>query len=323
MKNRVTYVPYAPEGEEMKAYAASVVFILISVAFVPINGASGQQSSCSVAPDQGANSTQVEIVDAGGYGIFDDEFDEDWGLGYGEFDLNPLTEDVYAEVLVPTDDAMALRMELVKGYRYRFCVTYYLDPTEISDGSPPIGDVYLLADTDFEIYKMDYDTRFDGMGEALDSIPLEWRDMATWLPFRDVHAYERVQQIEFTTSIDSDQTAYINWWGPAPDANMYLVLDNWNSSRSGNQPHEGMGLIAEVTVEVEERVMLPAITAYALVCLPLILLIIVPAVLHSRFHGWKDGNESKEEYGRSMPLVEGDAGGEWSRKDESQEVAQE
>ena len=142
----------------MKAYAASIVFILISVVFVPINDASGQQSSCSVAPDQGANSTQVEIVDAGGYGIFDDEFDEDWGLGYGEFDLNPLTEDVYAEVLVPTDDAMALRMELVKGYRYRFCVTYYLDPTEISDGSPPVGDVYLLADTDFEIYKMDYDT---------------------------------------------------------------------------------------------------------------------------------------------------------------------
>jgi hypothetical protein len=49
----------------------------------------------------------------------------------------------------------------------------------------------------------------------------------------------------------------------------------------------------------------------------------VPAVLHSRFHGWKGGDESEEEYGRSMPLVEGDAGGEWSRKDESQEVAQE
>ena len=101
----------------MKAYAASVVFILISLGFVPINGASGQQSSCSVAPDQGANSTQVEIVDAGGYPIFDDEFDEAWGLGYGDLDLDPLTEDVYAEVLIPTDDAMALRMELVKGYR--------------------------------------------------------------------------------------------------------------------------------------------------------------------------------------------------------------
>ena len=306
----------------MKAYAASAVFILLSVGFVPINGASGQQSSCSVAPDQGANSTQVEIVDASGYGIFE-PVDEDWGFGYGDYDLNPLSEDVYAEVMIPADDAMALRMELVKGYRYRFCVTYYLDPTEISDGSPPIGDVYLLADTDFDIYKFDYDSRFEGMDEALESIPLEWRDMATWLPFRDVHAYERVQQIEFTTSIDSDQTAYINWWGEEPDANMYLVLDNWNSPRSGNQPHEGMGLIAEVTVEVEERVMLPAITAYALVCLPPILLIIVPAVLHSRFHGWKDGNESKEEYGRSMPLVEGDAGDEWSRKDESYEVAQE
>ena len=310
----------------MKAYAASIVFILLSVGFVPINGASGQQSSCSVAPDQGANATQVDIVDAGGYGIFDDEFVEDWGFGIGdeEYDLNPLTEDVYAEVLVSSDDAMALRMELVKGYRYRFCVTYYLDPTEISDGSPPVGDVYLLADTDFEIYKSDYEFRMDGMGDALDQIPLEWRDMATWLPFRDVHAYERVQHIEFTTSIDSEQTPYINWWGSQPDANMYLVLDNWNSSRSGNQPHGGMGLIAEVTIEVEERVMLPAITAYALVCLPPILLIVVPAVLHSRFHGWKGGDEAKEDYGRTMPLVEGDAGGEWSRGgDEAGEVAQE
>ena len=323
MRSQGTYVQCAPEGEIMKAYAASTVLILLFMGLVPINGASGQQSSCSVPPDQGANATQVEIVDAGGYGIFDDSFDEDRGYDFGEFDLNPLTEDVYAEILVPSDDAMALRMELIKGYRYRFCVTYYLGPTEVSDGSPPIGDVYLLADTDFEIYRIDYETRFDGMGETLQQIPLEWRDMATWLPFRDVHAYERVQQIEFTTSIDSEQTAYINWWGPTPDANMYLVLDNWNSSRSDNQPHEGMGLIAEVTVEVEERMMLPAITAYALVCLPPILLIIVPAVLHSRFHGWKGDSASKEDYSRSMPLVEGDTGGQWSREDVTDVTTQE
>lgn len=323
MRSQDTYVRYAPEGEIMKAYTTSAVLIILFMGLVPINGTSGQQSSCSVPPDQGANATQVDIVNAGGYGIFDDSFDEDWGYDFGEFDLNPLTEDVYAEILVPSDDAMALRMELIKGYRYRFCVTYYLDPTEISDGSPPIGDVYLLADTDFEIYRIDYETRFDGMGETLEQIPLEWRDMATWLPFRDVHAYERVQQIEFTTSIDSEQTAYINWWGPTPDANMYLVLDNWNSSRSNNQPNEGMGLIAEVTVEVEDRMMLPAITAYALVCLPPILLIIVPAVLHSRFHGWKGDNASKEEYNRSMPLVEGDTGGEWSREDVADVVTQE
>ena len=222
----------------------------------------------------------------------------------------------------PNDDAMALRMELVKGYRYRFCVTYYRT-TEISDGSPPL-EMCICLQILISDHKSDYEFRMDGMGDALDQIPLEWRDMATWLPFRDVHAYERVQQIEFTTSIDSEQTPYINWWGSQPDANMYLVLDNWNSSRSGNQPHGGIGLIAEVTIEVEERVMLPAITAYALVCLPPILLIVVPAVLHSRFHGWKGGDEAKEDYGRSMPLVEGEAGGEWSRGDDGAvEVAQE
>ena len=83
----------------MKAYAASIVFILLSVGLLPINGASGQQSPCSVAPDQGANATQVDIVDAGGYGIFDDDFAEDWGFGIGDedYDTNPLTEDVYAK----------------------------------------------------------------------------------------------------------------------------------------------------------------------------------------------------------------------------------
>ena len=89
---------------------------------------------------------------------------------------------------------------------------------------------------------------------------------------------------------------------------MYLVLDNWNSSRPGSQSQAGVGLIAEVTIDVERRVMLPAITAYAIVCLPPILLIAAPAVIHSRFHGWKDKNAKQEDFARAVPLVEGDLG---------------
>lgn len=293
----------------MRAGVILLLAVLIGFAGSPIIGTSAQQTSCTVPADQGVNATQVDLVPAGGF-VFRDDF-----LGFDDIDgdyvsdLMPLTEDQYAEILVPADNAMALRFEMVKGYRYRFCVTFYSDPTEEVVSGPPIADVYLLADDDFDIYRTDYETRMESWwSDGLENIPVEWRDMATWLPFRDVHAYEKIERTDFTTSMDSEQEAFINWFGTQPDANMYLVLDNWNSSRPGNQPQSGMGLIAEVTIEVEERVMLPAITAYAIVCLPPILLIVAPGVLHSRFHSWTEKDVPKEDYTRSMPIVEGDKG---------------
>ena len=39
--------------------------------------------------------------------------------------------------------------------------------------------------------------------EAFDELPVEWRDMDDWLPFRDVHAYEGTTYTEFSVAIDS------------------------------------------------------------------------------------------------------------------------
>ena len=295
----------------MRSKAVAFLIAMTAAINIPVMQTSAQQSSCSVGADVGLNSSQVDLIPAGGFGFFDDDFFDvyDDGVYNTNYDLESLTEDQYAEVLIPSDDAIALRLDLVKGYRYRFCVTYYNDPTEEGVPGPPVGDVYLLASGDFDIYRTDYDTRMETWwSEGLEQIPLEWRDMATWLPFRDVHAYESIQQTEFTTSIDSEQEAFIDWFGNDPENYMYLVLDNWNSSRPGSQSQAGVDLIAEVTIDVEKRVMLPAITAYAIVCLPPILLIAAPAVIHSRFHGWKDKNAKEEDFGRSVPLVEGDLG---------------
>ena len=98
---------------------------------IPVMQTSAQQSSCSVGADVGLNSSQVDLIPAGGFGFFDDDFFDvyDDGVYNTNYDLESLTEDQYAEVLIPSDDAIALRLDLVKGYRYRFCVTYYNDPT--------------------------------------------------------------------------------------------------------------------------------------------------------------------------------------------------
>ena len=37
-------------------------------------------------------------------------------------------------------------------------------------------------------------------------------------------------------------------------------------------------------------------------------MIAAPAVIHSRFHGWKDKNAKQEDFARAVPLVEGDLG---------------
>ena len=177
----------------MRSKVVAFLIAMTAAINIPVIQTSAQQSSCPIGADVGLNSSQVDLIPAGGFGFFDDDFFDvyDDGVYNTNYDLESLTTDQYAEVLIPSDDAIALRLDLVKGYRYRFCVTYYNDPTEEVVPGPPVGDVYLLASGDFDIYRTDYDTRMETWwSEGLEQIPLEWRDMATWLPFRDVHAYD-------------------------------------------------------------------------------------------------------------------------------------
>ena len=61
-------------------------------------------------------------------------------------------------------------------------------------------------------------------------------------------------------------------------------------------------MIVQVWIDVEERLTLPKFTAYILVGLLPLSCVIVPILLHSRYHS--SGNEAVEEQKELVPLLE-------------------
>ena len=48
-----------------------------------------------------------------------------------------------------------------------------------------------MTKSNWDSYRIEYNNReFQNMEEYIEYIPVEWRDMVTWIPFRDVHSYE-------------------------------------------------------------------------------------------------------------------------------------
>ena len=100
-----------------------------------------------------------------------------------------LQSDVFVDFTVDNDSATAVSMKLVPGYMYSFCISI----TSNQDDPPlnPSSDIYLMTQPNWDRYTLGYELREDdSFFEAFDELPVEWRDMDDWLPFRDVHAYE-------------------------------------------------------------------------------------------------------------------------------------
>ena len=138
--------------------------------------------------------------------------------------------------------------------------------------------------------------------EVIDMIPVEWRDMIVFLPFRDTHAYENKRSTSFSTALDNDNKAFISWFGDNGDAEYFLALDNWNNSRTNDASAVDGDMIVQVWVEVEDRITLPKFTAYIIVGLLPLSCVIVPILIHSRYHsnGLEESNEKQE----LVPLLE-------------------
>ena len=183
---------------------------------------------CSVPLDVGFDSSVAEVV----------EVDENpwnwWGQQPTQnTDLLPLTEDLYVEIDLQRNYAQAVRLELVTGYSYTFCVEFNSDPDNPPTDDPK-GDVYLFDSANWRRYQDEYEMTSEGWEtpeEVIDMIPVEWRDMVVFLPFRDAHAYEEKRSTSFSTALDNDNKAFISWFGDNSDAEYFLALDNWNNSR--------------------------------------------------------------------------------------------
>ena len=225
---------------------------------------------CSVPLDVGFDSSVAEVV----------EVDENpwnwWGQQPNQnTDLLPLTEDLYVEIDLQRNYAQAVRLELVTGYSYTFCVEFNSDPDNPPTDDPK-GDVYLFDSANWRRYQDEYEMTSEGWEtpeEVIDMIPVEWRDMVVFLPFRDAHAYEEKEMLTVP---------------PDSVANVASVVDG--------------DMIVQVWVEVEERLTLPKFTAYVIVGLLPLSCVIVPILMHSRYHA--SGTEESQEKQELVPLLE-------------------
>lgn len=98
---------------------APMLAILLATA-PPVMAAS---NDCTVASGIGLNSNYGEVM-----GVEEGDY-WDWAWdGQSDDDLLSLRSDIYVEVELRENHAQALRMELVPGYSYTFCIEFHADP---------------------------------------------------------------------------------------------------------------------------------------------------------------------------------------------------
>tara|TARA_B100000767_G_C19647069_1_gene485050 strand:- start:203 stop:904 length:702 start_codon:yes stop_codon:yes gene_type:complete len=218
------------------------------------------------------------------------------------YDLEPLIQGFSHEVIIENGSSTAISMELIPGYRYNFCISF--NPSSLEETTIATGDIYLMTGSNWDIYKAEYQSRsYDWIEneDIFDNIPVEWRDMVTWLPFRDVHAYENIEYREFSVGIDSSGSSWSSILGGNEKIEYYLVLDGFDNRRLSDSVAAGNNIDAEIIVEVEKRMAIPIFTAYlAIGALP-ISCIIVPIILHVAY---KNGAKHKSKNLQNIPLLE-------------------
>ena len=107
--------------------------------------------------------------------------------------------------------------------------------------------------------------------------------------------YESVSYKEFSIAVDSSGSAWSSLGMESSNYQEYfLVLDGWDNSRIGDSVASGNTMNVEIIVDMEERQSLPKYTAYILVgALPLSV-IIIPLILHLRYHAYSNFSDIEE-----------------------------
>ena len=249
--------------------------VLVAVIAAPTASAAG---SCNVPASNPPGMTQYYEE----HSLEDADF---WGWDIGSnTDLKPLRDDFSVDMVISNDSANAVRMELIPGYQYTFCISMSSDPSD-EPQMGAIGDVYLMNDVNWDRYSMSYENReWQNLEELVQELPVEWRDTLVWLPYRDVHAYEGVSEHVFSVAIDSTGSAWSSaGWFDSSQTQYFLVIDGWDNERFSDREAAGGTINVEVLVDVEERTTLPNFIAYILISALPIACIIGPLVIHSRY----------------------------------------
>ena len=263
--------------------------VLVAVIAAPTVTAAG---SCDVPASNPPGMSQYFEE----HSLEDGSFWEDWGFGDWT-DLKPLKDDFSVDMTISNDSANAVRMELIPGYQYTFCISMSPDPSDEPEMGA-VGDVYLMDHINWDRYSMSYENReWDDLESLVEEIPVEWRDTLVWLPYRDVHAYEGVSDHVFSVAIDSMGSAWSSvGWFSSTETQYYLVIDGWDNEKFSDRGAAGGTINVEVLVDVEERTTLPNFIAYILISALPIACIIGPLIIHSRYMkmGLSDEEESRQ-----------------------------
>ena len=250
------------------------------------------------------------------YYAYDDGFGESmdepfWSVGMGDniyntTKLDALRSDFHASFQVNNDSASGLRLNLTTGYRYTFCfVTHSENTSEYLEA--PMVDFYLLQDYDWDYYRTDYEMRVWEERDMLNQIPPSWRDLTAWMPYRDVHSYEGERAVDFSVSLDHDETTgALFGFGQEESQWMYLIVDGWDNMRDSDTPAPHRNFTADISIMVEERLTLPNFTVSCVCCGLFSLLIAAPVIIHSRFQSAGAGSIGVQGVDL-MPMLETEA----------------
>jgi len=262
----------------------------------PVTDSVMAASTCSLTgqttPEWGED---AELIESGSKRGFEEEmwFGEQFSIGG---DLDPLRDGFVTSVNVSDQSYTAIRMNMVEGYRYTFCVSFASAPNQTVSGDP-LADVYLMENLDYDRYR--WDESFDDEDQAGPT----FFSFFGWIPYRDIHAYENTRNIDFSVTFEEGgSSSSQGLFGAGNDDSMYLVLDARNNSRSNDAPSRGQNMVAQIIIMVEERVLLPKTTVYMLCCSLPMMLIIAPIIIHQKYaRGAWDNSDVELEM---MPMVE-------------------
>ena len=263
----------------------SVISYEIGMDIAPVASAA---SDCSLGEQPGTlDEDMVEDFKLTGNGWFGDgerwgeEEEEEYQITYR--DLSSLTSSFYTSFIMNNDSAVGLRMNMTTGWKYTICVN--LQPLNGSE-ERPIADVYLLQEDDFSQYEFDFDSRhndWDGMRDEIAHSAPWLQNLILWHPFRDVHAYEKLDEVEFAVALDHEERSYSIWDDYAQPKTMFLMIESWNNIRDYDAKAQESNYSVDVTVLVEERFSLPNWTVSMVCCGGLLGIMASPFLIHRRY----------------------------------------
>ena len=213
--------------------------------------------------------------------------EESWMTWEPNNNLNLLRDDFSTVVSIGNDAVGTLRVNLDHERRTTICVNIVSENTSFD----PKADVYLLTDTQYDRYTAAYDVAHGAWGwggfdddDDLGDVSPEWRsfNIAGWNTFRDVHQYEKINEVSFSVSLDGPEISS-GLFGDNSKQYFNIVIDNTNNSHR-NDAIPQTSIDAIVTIVSEERTtILPNWTVSVVCCGVMIATLFIPAVMNKKY----------------------------------------